>query len=120
MSQYVDGFILPIPRSNVDAYRRIAGEAGKLWREHGARDYKECIAEDVAEGKITDFPRSVKAEGDETVVFAWITCESRADRDRVNAAVMEDERMKKMMEDSEPVFDAGRMVYGGFEVIVDA
>ena len=108
-----------MPQVNEQAYLDHARAALSLFKDHGAMRMVENWSDDVPEGKVTDFPRSVKAEGDETVVFAWITYESRADRDRVNAAVMEDERMKKMME-LEPVFDAARMVYGGFEVIVDA
>ena len=120
MAEYVDGFVAPIPKDNIDAYRRMAGMAGELWREHGALSYKECAAEDVPDGKVTDFPRSVGLKSDEIVVFAWITYESRAERDRVNAKVMEDPRMKEMMDKDEQVFDASRLIYGGFEVIVDA
>ena len=120
MAEYVDGFVVPVPKDKVDDYRQMASAAGALWREHGALDYKECVAEDVPDGKVTDFPRSVQQESDETTVFAWITYESRSDRDRVNAKVMGDPRMKEMMEEAESVFDASRMIYGGFEVIVDA
>ena len=119
MAQYVDGFILPIPESNVDAYREMATNAGKLWREHGAIDYKECIANDVPEGKVTDFFRSVDRKDGETVFFSWITYESKAERDRINAAVMADDRMKQMMETNSDMFDASRMIFGGFEVAVD-
>ena len=93
MPGYVDGFVLPLPKANVDRYREIATTAGGLWMEHGALDYKECIAEDVEAGELTSFPRSVKLEDDETVVFAWITYDSRAHRDEVNEKVMSDERM---------------------------
>jgi uncharacterized protein YbaA (DUF1428 family) len=117
---YVDGFIIAIPKSNLDSYREIATEAGKLWRELGATDYKETVAEDVPKGESTDFFRSVDAKDDETVVFSWITFESRDDRDRINEQVMSDERMKAMMERSGNIFDPERMIYGGFEVIVDA
>ena len=120
MSQYVDGFLVPVKRDKLEEYRQIAARAGELWREHGALDYTECVAEDVAEGKVTDFPRSVKLEGDETVIFAWITYESRSERDRINKLVIEDPRMKEMMEagEGEGVLDGARMVHGGFEVIV--
>ena len=120
MSQYVDGFLVPVKKDKVDAYREIATRAGELWREHGALDYKECVAEDVPDGEVTDFPRSVKAEADEVVVFSWITYESRAERDRVNKLVMEDSRMKEWMAsgEGEGVMDPKRMIYGGFEVIV--
>jgi uncharacterized protein YbaA (DUF1428 family) len=120
MAEYVDGFVVPIPKSNVDAYRDIASQAGKLWREHGAIDYKECIADDVKEGKLTDFFRSVDCKDGETVAFSWITYESREARDRVNAAVMDDQRMKDFMATPNEVFDPSRMIYGGFEVIVSA
>ena len=119
MSQYVDGFLLPVKKDKLDAYRGIAERAGALWRELGALDYKECVAEDVSEGKVTDFPRSVNLEADETVIFAWITYESRAERDRINKAIMDDPRMKELMESNQDVLDGARMVYGGFEVIVD-
>ena len=119
MAGYADGFVMPLPKSNIDKYRDIATKAGELWIEHGALDYKECLADDVAVGEVTSFPRSVKLEDDETVVFAWITYESRQHRDDVNAKVMNDERMKAWMESPEEVADYKRMVYGGFEVIVD-
>ena len=119
MATYVDGFIMPLPKSNVDQYRAIATTAGELWREHGALEYKECLAEDVKVGELTSFPRSVKLEDDETVIFAWITYESRAHRDEVNANVMDDDRMKALMDPAGDVADMKRMIYGGFEVIVD-
>ena len=119
MATYVDGFIMPLPKSNVDQNRAIATTAGELWREHGALEYKECLAEDVKVGELTSFPRSVKLEDDETVIFAWITYESRAHRDEVNAKVMDDDRMKALMDPAGDVADYKRMIYGGFEVIVD-
>jgi uncharacterized protein YbaA (DUF1428 family) len=119
MPGYVDGFVMPMPRANLDRYREIAGEAGELWIEHGALEYKECIAEDVQMGEVTSFPRSVKQEEGETVVFAWITYESRAHRDEVNAKVMEDERMKALMDPASDVADHQRMIYGGFDILVD-
>ncbi len=118
MARYVDGFVLPIRKRDVDAYRRIARKAGKIWREHGALDYTECVAEDVEVGKITSFPRSVKVKRGETVVFAWITYKSRAHRDRVNKKVMNDPRLAGMEPESMPG-DMKRMIYGGFDVIVD-
>ena len=117
---YVDGFILPVKKDQLDVYKRIATEAAALWREHGALEVKECVADDVSKGEVTSFPRSVQATDDETVVFAWITYESRADRDRVNEQVMADERMKAMMESGEEPMDPKRMFFGGFEVIVEA
>jgi len=115
---YVDGFVLPVPKRNVNAYRRLARKAGKVWREHGAIEYRECVADDVPAGKVTSFPRSVKLKDDETVVFAWIVFRSRAHRDRVNAKVMKDPRVTGMDARDMP-FDGKRMIYGGFEVVVD-
>ena len=116
---YVDGFVVPIPNENVDAYRELASKAGELWMEHGALEYKECVADDVKKGELTSFPQGVKATPDETVFFSWIKYESRAHRDDVNAKVMADPRMKEWMEDPSELFDAKRMVYGGFEIVVD-
>ena len=117
MPRYVDGFVLPVPKKNVEAYRRMARKAGKVWIEHGALEFRECVAEDVKRGKLTSFPQSVNLQRGETVVFSWITFKSRAHRDRVNKKVIEDPRLEKMMK-NEP-FDVKRMVYGGFEVLVD-
>ena len=119
MADYVDGFVVPVKRDRVDDYRAIAEKAGAIWREFGALDYKECVADDVKEGETTSFPRSVKLEDDEVVVFAWITYESRAKRDEINAKVMADPRMNEWDEDDMPM-DMKRMFFGGFEVIVDA
>ncbi|HYJ57970.1 MAG TPA: DUF1428 domain-containing protein [Methyloceanibacter sp.] len=116
---YVDGFIVPVPKKSLDAYRRISRKAGKVWREHGALDYKECVADDVKMGKWTSFPRSVKRKPNETVVFAWITYKSRAHRDKVNAKVMKDKRLASMMNAQAMPFDVKRMIYGGFKVFVD-
>ena len=118
MARYVDGFVLPIPKKNVAAYRRIARKAGKIWREPGALDSKECVADDVKPGKLTSFPQSVKQKANETVFFSYIVYRSRADRDRVNAKVMKDPRIAKMGPAAMP-FDAKRMIYGGFRVVVD-
>lgn len=119
MARYVDGFVLPVPKRNVDTYRRMARRAGKVWKEHGALEYRECVAEDVKRGKVTSFPQSVKLKRGETVVFAWIVYRSRAHRDRVNAKVMKDPRLADMMDMKDAPFDAKRMFFGGFEVIVD-
>jgi uncharacterized protein YbaA (DUF1428 family) len=118
--QYVDGYVVPVPKKSLQTYRRIAQKAGKVWREHGALEYRECVAEDVKVGKLTSFPRSVKQKRGETVVFAWIVFKSRAHRDRVNAKVMKDPRMAKMMDPESMPFDTKRMIYGGFKVMVDA
>jgi uncharacterized protein YbaA (DUF1428 family) len=113
---YVDGFVLPLPKKNIAAYRRIASKAGKVWREHGALDYRECVGDDLAVKMGMSFLRSAKVKPGETVVFAWIVFKSRAHRDRVNAKVMKDPRMS-VAPDPMP-FDIKRMVYGGFKVLV--
>ena len=118
MGKYVDGFVLPVPKANLEAYRRMAREAGEVWREHGALEYVECVADDVKPGQLTSFPQSVKLEPDETVVFAWIVYESRAHRDRVNEQVMKDPRIANVDPKSMP-FDGKRMIWGGFEVLVE-
>jgi uncharacterized protein YbaA (DUF1428 family) len=122
MPQYVDGFVIPVPKKNIEAYRRIAEACAKIWREHGALEVRECVAEDVKMGKLTSFPRSVQRKPSETVIFSWIVYKSRADRDRINAKVMKDPRMAKMMEEGKesPPFDGKRMIFGGFEVMVEA
>jgi uncharacterized protein YbaA (DUF1428 family) len=120
MPQYVDGFIIPVPKKNLEAYRRIAEEAAKIWREYGALEVRECVAEDVKMGKLTSFPRSVQRKPTETVVFSWIVYKSRADRDRINAKVMKDPRLAKMMKGEDVPFDPKRMIFGGFEVLVAA
>ena len=117
--RYVDGFVLPVPRKNVAAYKRMAQKAGKVWRDHGALDYIECIADDVKRGKVTSFPQSVKLKPSETVVFAYIVYKSRAHRDRVNAKVMKDPRLASMMDPKAMPFDAKRMIYGGFKILVE-
>jgi uncharacterized protein YbaA (DUF1428 family) len=118
--KYVDGFVLPVPKKNLQAYRRMAEKAGKIWREHGALEFRECVADDVKVGKITSFPQSVKLKRTETVAFSWIVFKSRAHRDRVNAKVMKDPRLADMMDPKAMPFDAKRMIYGGFKVLVDA
>jgi uncharacterized protein YbaA (DUF1428 family) len=117
---YVDGFIVAVPKKKLAAYRRLATKAGKVWREHGALDYREWVAEDVKVGKLTSVPRSVKMKPGETVVFSWITYKSRAQRDRVNAKVMADARLKSMMDPKSMPFDTKRMIYGGFKKLVKA
>ena len=115
---YVDGFVLPVPKKSIAAYTRIARLAGKVWREHGALEYRECVADDVKPGKWTSFPQSVKLKKDEVVFFSWIVYKSRAHRDRVLAKVMKDERITAMMEPGAMPFDAKRMIWGGFKVAV--
>ena len=115
---YVDGFIVAVPKKNLDAYSRLARKAGRIWREYGALDYREWVAEDVKVGKLTSFPRAVKLKPGETVVFSWITYKSRAQRDKINARVMTDPRLKDMMDPKSAPFDAKRMIYGGFDSLV--
>jgi uncharacterized protein YbaA (DUF1428 family) len=119
MANYVDGFVIPVPRRSIAAYRRIARRAGKVWREHGALEYRECIADDVKPGKQTSFPQSVKLKANEMVWFSWITFKSRRHRDQVNARVMKDPRLASMMDAAKMPFDGKRMIYGGFKVVVD-
>jgi uncharacterized protein YbaA (DUF1428 family) len=116
---YVDGYVLPVPKKNVQAYRRIAQKAGKIWREHGALEYRECVGEDLDVKMGMPFPRLMEVKPGETVVFAWVVFKSRAHRDRVNAKVMKDPRLADMDPKSMP-FDVKRMVYGGFDVLVEA
>jgi uncharacterized protein YbaA (DUF1428 family) len=118
--RYVDGYVVPVPKKNLGAYRRMAQTAGKVWRDHGALEYMECVADDVKPGKRTSFPQSVKLKSDETVVFAYIVYKSRAHRDRVNAKVMKDPRLANMMDPKAMPFDAKRMFWGGFKVLVAA
>jgi uncharacterized protein YbaA (DUF1428 family) len=117
--KYVDGFVLPVPKKNLPAYRRMAQTAGKVWREQGALEYVEGVADDVKPGKRTSFPQSVKLKRGETVVFAYIVYKSRAHRDSVNAKVMKDPRLAKMMTLKALPFDGKRMFWGGFKVMVD-
>lgn len=116
--RYIDGFVLPVPKKNLQAYRRMARKCGKVWCEHGALEYAEWVADDVKPGKHTSFPQSVKLEKDETVVFAYIVYKSRTHRDRVNAKVMKDPRLAPMMNLKTLPFDAKRMIYGGFKTLV--
>lgn len=116
---YVDGFVLPIPKKNVAAYRSMARLACKVWRDHGAIEYRECVGDDFNCGPMLTFPKHMKTRPGETVIFAWITFKSRAHRDRVNKNVMKDPRLAKMMTGKSMPFDCKRMVYGGFKVLVD-
>jgi uncharacterized protein YbaA (DUF1428 family) len=116
---YVDGFVLPVPKKNIEAYRKMASKAGEVWREYGALQYRECVADDVKPGEVTSFPQAVKLQDDETVVFAWIVYESRAKRDEINEKVMKDPRLNEMMEGKDMPFDAKRMFWGGFETLVE-
>lgn len=114
---YVDGFVLPVPKDKLDAYRKLARKAGKIWKEYGALEYVECVADDVQPGKLTSFPQAVKLKPDEVVVFSWIVYASRAQRDKINAKVMADPRLASMDPKNMP-FDGKRMFWGGFKPIV--
>jgi uncharacterized protein YbaA (DUF1428 family) len=117
---YVDGYLVPVPKKNLQAYRRMAQKAGKVWRDHGAVEYRECLGDDLDIKMGKTFPRSMKLKRGETPVFSWIVFKSRADRDRVNKKVMKDPRLAKMMDPKAMPFDFKRMIYGGFKVLVDA
>ena len=117
--RYVDGFVLPVPKKNLTVYRNIAQKAGKVWREHGALQYLEAAGDDLEVKMGVSFTRNVKLKPGETVVISFIVYKSRAHRDRVNAKVMADPRMNKMMEKGPMPFDVKRMVYGGFKLLVD-
>ena len=117
---YVDGFVIPISRRNLERYRRIALRAGKIWKELGALEYRECAGDDMFPEGTKPFPRLARLKKGETVLFSWIVYKSRTHRDRVNAKVMKDPRIARMMEDPKSMpFDVKRMVYGGFKVLVD-
>jgi uncharacterized protein YbaA (DUF1428 family) len=116
---YIDGFILPVPKKNLAAYRRMATLAGKVWREHGAVEYRECVADDVKAGKWTSFPQAVKLRPGETVWFSYAVYRNRKQRDRVMAKVMKDKRLAGMMDPKKLPFDGRRMFWGGFKVMVD-
>jgi uncharacterized protein YbaA (DUF1428 family) len=120
-TKYVDGFVLPVPKKNLPAYRRMAQASGKIWREHGALEFRECVGDDLkAQMGLLSFPRLSRLKRGETVFFSWIVYKSRAHRDSVNKKVMKDPRIAKMMEQGSMPFDPRRMAYGGFKVLVDA
>jgi uncharacterized protein YbaA (DUF1428 family) len=117
---YVDGFLLPVSKRRMEAYRRLSQRAGKIWREYGALEYRECVGDDLNVKGMVPFSRKVRLKPGEAVVFSWIVYKSRAHRDAVNAKVMKDPRMAKMMDDPKSMpFDVKRMAYGGFKVLVD-
>lgn len=120
MPDYIDGFVIPVPKRNIAAYRRMAKQASKVWRDHGALEFRECVGDDLNVKMCLPFPRGIKSRPGETVVFSWIRYKSRAHRDRVNTQVMKDPRMRKMMEEEAMPFDGKRMLYGGFKTIVEA
>jgi uncharacterized protein YbaA (DUF1428 family) len=119
MTRYVDGFVVPVRTKNLPAYRRMAQLAGKVWREYGAVEYVECVADDVKPGKLTSFPQSVKLKPGEIVVFSWIIYKSRKQRDSIMAKVMKDPRLAKMMNPKTLPFDGKRMFWGGFKTLVE-
>ncbi len=116
---YVDGFVLPVPKKNIAAYKRISVKAGKVWREHGAVDYKECVGDDLNTKMGLPFARLVKPKRGEVVMFSFVVFKSREHRDKVNAKVVKDKRLAAMMKPGAMPFDVKRMAYGGFQVIVD-
>ena len=116
---YVDGFVVPVQKAKLEAYKDISKQCGAIWREHGALEFRECVADDVKPGKLTSFPQSVMLNEDEVVVFSWIVYESRAKRDEVNDKVMKDPRMAEFMKPETMPFDGKRLIYGGFEMVVD-
>ena len=118
MSDYVDAFVVPVPKRKLAAYRKMAGLAAKVWRDHGALDYKECVGDDLKAAFALSFPKGIRTMPGETVVFAWIRYKSRAHRDRVNAKVMQDPRLAAMCDAKDMPFDVKRMLYGGFKVFV--
>lgn len=120
MAQYVDGFVLPIPRRKKAAYVKMARLACKVWMDHGALEYRECVADDVKWGKRTSFPRSVKLKSGEAAWFSYIVYKSRKHRDQVNAKAMKDKRLAKMMNPQAMPFDTRRMIFGGFKSVVSA
>lgn len=116
---YVDGFIVPVPESNLKQYRSIAQKAGKIWKEHGALHYVEAVGDDLDVKFGLSFTKPFKPKPGETILFSFIIYKSRADRDRINAKVMSDPRMNKIMESTQMPFDVKRMCYGGFKSIID-
>ena len=118
--KYVDGYVLPVPKKNLPTYRRMAQKAAKIWRDYGALQFCECVGDDLKVKMAASFPRTIKLKPDEVVVFSWIVFKSRTHRDGVNAKVMKDPRLTKMMDPKAMPFDSKRMVYGGFKFMVDA
>jgi uncharacterized protein YbaA (DUF1428 family) len=119
MPHYVDGFVLPVPKKNIVAYRRMAQKASKIWKEFGALDYKECVGDDLNVKMAMPFPKGIKSKPDETIVFSYIVYKSRAHRDSVNKKIMKDPRIAAMCDPKKMPFDAKRMLYGGFKTIVE-
>jgi uncharacterized protein YbaA (DUF1428 family) len=116
---YVDGFVVPVPKAKLDAYRAMAQKSGEVWKEYGALEYHEFVADDVKPGKLTSFPQSVDLKDDETVIFSWIVYPDRARRDEINEKVMADPRIKDQMDGKNIPFDGKRMIFGGFKPLVE-
>lgn len=119
-TEYVDGYVLPIPKNKVEVYRAMAAKAAPIFIEHGALEVRECVAEDVKKGKVTSFPQSVILKRNEVVVFSWVVYKSRKERDKVMKKIMTDPRMAEIMDINNMPFDGQRMIYGGFTTIVSA
>lgn len=117
--RYVDGFVVPVPRSNIEAYKAMSRTCAAVWREHGALEYRECMGDDVKPGKLTSFPQSVNLQDDEVVFFSWVVYASRQARDECNDKVMKDPRMSEIMKAENTPFDGKRLIYGGFEMVID-
>ena len=120
MAYYVDGFVIPVPKKKLATYARIAKKASKIWKKHGALEYRECVGDDLDIKMCMPFPKGIKSKAGETIVFAYIVYKSRAHRDKVNAAVMKDPRILGMCDPKDMPFDCARMLYGGFKTIVEA
>jgi uncharacterized protein YbaA (DUF1428 family) len=118
--KYVDGYVLPVPKKNLAAYRRMAAACSKIWRKYGALEFRECVGDDLKTTEVKSFPSMVKPKPGETVVFSWIVYKSNADRDRINDKAMKDPRIINMMKGKKMPFDCKRMAFGGFKVMVDA
>lgn len=116
---YVDGFVIPLPKENLEAYLAMSRQCGAIWKEYGAREFRECIGDDIPPGKVTSFPLSVDLREGEVVVFSWIVYDSRAERDAINDKAMNDPRMAHFMDQKNLPFDGKRMIYGGFEMLID-
>ena len=117
--KYVDGYVLPVPKKNLAAYRRMAATCSKIWRKYGALEFRECAGDDLKTSEVKSFPSLVKPKRGETIVFSWIVFKSKADRDRINNKAMKDPRIARMMKNKKPPFDCKRMTYGGFKTIVE-
>ncbi len=120
MNHYIDGFVIPIPTARIDEYRLIAEKAAKIWKDHGALDYWECVGDDMDTKDTLSFPQLANIKPDETVIFSWVVFESREARDAANKKIFEDPRMKEMMDPCNQIFDCKRMAYGGFTQLVHA